>query len=121
MKLCQMNFLTPAELLRPFGDRSSEHFSIYTSDKTIVHLSNFVIEFYDCNEFISLNEQDQAKIRFDVLLKNSPSEDFSNLIPAPPNHDQYLKSNTFIHDLKSERTPWFDKWKASFMKVHALL
>ena len=70
--VCKDNSLTPAELLRPFGDLRNDQVTVSTSEKSGHLLKDFVVDFYDVVDYELVLPHDQVNERLVVLRKHAP-------------------------------------------------
>ena len=78
--LNQIN-LTPAELLRPFGQTPHEHkLMIKTLNAKLKNVSEFSLNFYDLEEFKTPSKQKIDDIIKEVILTNSPEIAFNKFV-----------------------------------------
>jgi len=77
-QLCKENNLSPAELLRPFGDLRKDQ-NVITLDKIAYGLKDFLIDFYDSMDYERTPASTHMKARKQVLEANPPFFSFQDV------------------------------------------
>eukprot|EP00826_Nyctotherus_ovalis_P032561 TRINITY_DN26234_c0_g1_i1.p1 TRINITY_DN26234_c0_g1~~TRINITY_DN26234_c0_g1_i1.p1 ORF type:complete len:135 (-),score=32.52 TRINITY_DN26234_c0_g1_i1:293-697(-) len=77
--MCRENYLTPAELLRPFGDLRNEVISMFAGEKNGYQAREFVIDFYDVWDYELVASHVQLNVRHAVIRKHAPELPLQNV------------------------------------------
>ncbi len=99
--LCGENNLSPAELLRPFGNLSKEQLIITPSEKGAYLLKDFQVDFYDGQDYVKMPASTQMKARRQVLENNPPYFDFKDV--RQPHHRSLPPSSSKSSNPRSRR------------------
>lgn len=78
--MCKDNCLTPAELLRPFGDFRNEVISMFAGDKNGYQAREFAMDFYDVWDYELVPSHVQLNVRHTVIRKHAPDLPLQDVI-----------------------------------------
>ena len=119
--------LTPAELLRPFGEVGNlGNIALQTCEKNQpFRLKNFRVDFVDSNKIDTMNPNDQS-MYIDVIIQNSAPKKFfdSSASSLLGNQGSSIQQNqqkeleqwqnqliSLVEKGEEFVTPWFTSWK----------